>query len=250
MGGPGARRQWNPLARAGHPGVMPPDKGSKRTQSELDFEEFCAQNGLVCEAIETGSDVAPDYEVSSGATKIIVEVTQLDPNEEDLEAERQLRETGMATVGGTAGSRLREKIGHKYAQIKSRADGKYPGLLIVENMTISRGHTGEEVVRAAMYGFDSIVIGVPADPAEALFEKDRKFAGGRTVTPTMKRSLSAVGILERDSSGRCGIRIYHNIHSSLPLPVGAFVGPNVRQFSLAEAPKGSIPGWVEIHAEA
>ena len=61
---------------------------SHRTESENLFEELCRQHGVECTCIPVCADSQqPDYElVLASGQKVIAEIKQIDPNENDRRA--------------------------------------------------------------------------------------------------------------------------------------------------------------------
>ena len=101
-----------------------------RTLSEYLFERFCDEHVIPCQRIPEAQTKTPDYELSHGSARIIVEIKEIEPNKEELEAERIVLERGVGPViGHLPGDRLRSKIAVSSKQIKARAEGRYPSLL-------------------------------------------------------------------------------------------------------------------------
>jgi hypothetical protein len=77
-----------------------------KTQSETSFEKFCANLGISCKRISEEHGKTPDYELTIDERKIIVEVKEITPNDEERESGRLLDERGYGNVlSNTPGDR-------------------------------------------------------------------------------------------------------------------------------------------------
>ena len=142
----------------------------EKTTSENLFERFCTLNNIVFDPISTQSEEGlrtPDYDILVSDQKIIVEVKQIEPNEEELEAIRQFEEGKMVSVGGEPGGRVRKKIkkASGRGQIRNRTQGIYPSILVLYNAMGIAGpnYTNSYNVLVGMYGLETLVLRVPQD---------------------------------------------------------------------------------------
>src|ERR1035441_5421716 len=102
------------------------------TISEQLFEQFCQEHMIQVTRIAESSEQTPDYEILTPNGPIVVEVKELTPNDEDVESARLLDERGYGLAGGRVpGDRIRNKIHSASPQIKSKALGMHPGLLVL-----------------------------------------------------------------------------------------------------------------------
>jgi hypothetical protein len=93
----------------------------KRTTSEEQVDAFCQQRGIPLERIPEADTRTPDYQVTIGAERIIVEIKETSPNPEELESNRLMKERGYGNAtGGTPGDRVRKMIRSASAQLKAR----------------------------------------------------------------------------------------------------------------------------------
>lgn len=114
-----------------------------QTTSEREFEAFCRLRGILVARIPERKTRTPDYEIALGAHRIIVEVKETSPNPEELESQRLLEERGYGNAtGGTPGDRVRKMIRSASAQLKARASGTLPTLLVVFDQGKVFGHVG------------------------------------------------------------------------------------------------------------
>jgi len=104
----------------------------RKTQSEIVFERFCAMKGIVCLRIPERDTRTPDYKLEVAEERIIVEVKEIAPNKEERESDRLLKLRGYGNVlSHTPGNRVRKKVADCSAQIKARALGEHPSILVV-----------------------------------------------------------------------------------------------------------------------
>lgn len=220
---------------------------SGQTESELLFERFCQERRIDFKAIPVKGYRTPDYEIFSGDKLIVAEITQLDPNEDDRRYSNELRSKHRAEREGKIGQRVRQKITDKADQLRARSKGKISTILIVYNNTDVRSYTSPDHIRAAMFGFDTIVVAVPNDPTQAVSLRDRKFGKGAKVTEKHNTSLSAVGVIEQDTANHLKLAVYHNVHARCPINPAQFAGVDgVEQHVLQERIPGQFQGWVTI----
>lgn len=80
-----------------------------QTVSEREFEAFCRIRGIPLARVAVADTRTPDYEVTLGSDRIVVEVKETSPNPEELESLHLLELRGVGKVtGGTPGDRVRK----------------------------------------------------------------------------------------------------------------------------------------------
>jgi hypothetical protein len=223
---------------------MPYGRSMQKTASEIEFEAFCDAHGVGWEKIPTESDAGlptPDYYIYPGRERTVAEVKEITPNEEEKRQRTLLETRGWSEGGGTVGSRVRSLIDRAKNQIRIRAKGVYPSILVACNYSGVRQHIEPHSIRAAMYGFDTIVLAVPRDVRADPHLVDRKFGAGRRMTEQHNTSISAVATLQY---GR--LCIYHNIYAAIPLRPELLQCLSVTQYTLAEKVPGTFQDWKEI----
>ena len=65
-----------------------------QTISEREFEAFCQRRCIPLVRIPEAETRTPDYEVTLGSERIIIEVKETSPNPEELKSQRLLEERG------------------------------------------------------------------------------------------------------------------------------------------------------------
>ena len=213
------------------------------------FEAFCERNGLVFQPIPTKSkegEKTPDYDVCIDGQRLVVEIKQIDPNPEESLQQKILDAGGMAVGSTTPGARVRSKIAAGVGQIKIRAKGKYPSILVLYNNVLLTDHTNPYFVRVAMYGLETHVLGVPKEMDRPPYLIDKKFGPKRKMTKDDNTSISAVAVLAKSVEDGPKLSIFHNVYAEIPLSPELLRPTDVRQFTLEEKIVGKFQDWKEI----
>ena len=222
---------------------------SRKTESESLFESFCDQNGIRREAIPTMAkqqEETPDYYIYIGQQKIVCEIKQIDPNEEEMEQQRIFEAGGLAVSGSTPGDRVRTKIAAGASQIRVRAKGRLPSILVVYNNVLIADHANPYFILVAMYGLETHVLAVPEDRNISPYLTDKKFGPKRKMSKEHNTSVSAVAVISTNLEGIATLRVYHNIYAEIPLSPELFRRSNIRQFTVGEKVVGHLPDWTEV----
>lgn len=223
---------------------------SQKTTSEDLFEKFCAQNGINWEQIEPTSDEgkkASDYFIYPNNQKIIVEVKQFDPNAEDKEIAKKLKNGKSVFRSISQGTRVRKKISEAEPQLKSLSEDIHPCLLVLFNNTpFTLELTDPQYIKIGMYGIEQIKIAVSPDPDFDPFVNDQGFGPKRKLTPKHNTTLSAVAVIYGPSENDLSLDIYHNVHAKIKLRPEFINGPNVKHFTLKGKEPGELQDWVEM----
>jgi hypothetical protein len=220
------------------------------TISESLFEAFCRTNHFVCKRIEESSVSGkrePDYELYTESVSIVVEVKQFDLNEEEKKQQKQLEKLGQTDVyGKEPGAKVRLKIQSGRRQLKARSGGKKPTLLVLyNNVPINNRGVDPYEIMTAMYGIEKFGMKISSISGEVTNE-DCGFGPKRKMTQTSNTSISAIASLNHESNGKLTMRIFHNIHAAVPLPVEVFQRPTIRHFTLGKKEHGCFQNWGEI----
>lgn len=221
------------------------------TESERQFEKFCASVQWRCVPVATGTSRTPDYDLFIGATRIVTEVKEVtsDPYDSPV-PEYQDEHVTVRARTKTIGDQVRDKINKAAPQVKSRSAGIFPTLVVIYDLLdpTLRGNTEPLDFLAAMYGPPQAVLAVPQQHGE-VYIKETKFGPGRKTTPRSNTSVSALASLWMDRDGALSLDIYHNVFAKVPLEVGLLAHPHVRQYSV-DATKRSFHTWLTVNHEA
>jgi len=127
------------------------------TISERHFEAFRRQAQLECARLPETDESTADYSVLIGGQTVIAEVKEIEANEADLQAVRDM-ETKHSAVWGTnkVGSRVRNKIDAAKRQIQA-----LPGLWGDFSLSGKRVHV-EAAEMEEYVGLESLAVAVAA----------------------------------------------------------------------------------------
>lgn len=220
-----------------------------KTASEIFFEQFCTQHGVPWEQIATqavDSIKTPDYAIFPKGTKVIAEIKEIQENATERQQREKLAEVGWSTFGERGvkvGDRARDIITTAAKQLRRAAKGKFPALIVIYNPSfLLSHHTEPHAIKAAMYGFDQIVLGLaPIQMRRKPRLIDRKSGPGRKMGAQFNTTISAVAVIDGQ-----GLTIYHNVFAAMPLRVEVFSGIADRQYTLGEKQPRKFDSWQEI----
>lgn len=184
-----------------------------KTVSESMFEDFCACAGIACTAIDTAETRRPDYEIESGGHRIVIEIKQFDPNEDEAASNRSFAGDG---VGGTIiipGDRIRKAIHSAAPQLKAISRGERPAMLVVYNNSGAMQHTHSYSVATAMHGLDEVPVLVPKDPSISPRFLDARSGRGKKMTANANTTISAIGVLRTAFDDTPILCVHHNPHA-------------------------------------
>lgn len=216
-----------------------------QTISEAMFVALCEEQQVPCYRLPEGKCRTPDFEIELDGKKVIVEVKQLDPNPEEKRLLEQFSKDGRVQGGGVIGDRMRKTIRSARKQLQARARGIHPALLVVYcTFEPLAPHTDPSNVKAAMYGFETVILTPTDDPDFPVTSLPAGFGGGRTMTEEHNTTISAVGVLQHDFHKRTHLLIYHNDFAVIPLPIVR--AELVHHFKIQQPCPGRFQDWVEV----
>ncbi|MGA2261753.1 MAG: hypothetical protein ABSH28_09980, partial [Acidobacteriota bacterium] len=146
----------------------------------------------------------------------------------------------------TPGERLRKKISDCSAQIKARAEGIHPSLLVVFDRGRVAGHIDPYNIRVAMYGLEQIYLAVPPIGAGSPYATGMGYGPKRKMTPEDNTSISAIGALFMTGPEETWLHVYHNRFARVPLAPALLGQYNIEQFELGEEENGATSKWRAI----
>ena len=182
---------------------------TRKTESELLFEAFCAQNDLDCHRIPTGAEKTCDYMLSFGAVSVLVEIEQ-------IESEKGFTPNGVSSR--TVGAHVRHKISEARRQIKTARDANLPALLLIHNTVDPLQAFGTEThdFICAMYGELTVSL-VNGRVHDSYHGRNAKLRNDENTY------FSGVGHLQRLSKG-ASVKVFENVFAERPLPFDAMPG--------------------------
>ncbi|MCK4873617.1 MAG: hypothetical protein KAS72_12920 [Phycisphaerales bacterium] len=229
-----------------------------RTKSELLFEELCDGQGLNYARLpELHDRQQPDYELTTRGHRVVVEVKQIEPNDDDKRFADALRSKGMATQTrnpDTVARRVRKHISQSRSQFKSYLESRpqIPAVLVVFDNAENR-YTDPYTIQTALHGWEQVVLevgGAGHDPVVI----DRGFAqrNNKALREDINRHLSALATLHEcwqldDPHDRfLALQIYHNPFAEVPLNPAWWQGEYVCHFRIEEKTPGRYQNWRRV----
>jgi len=220
---------------------------ASRTSSEELFEDVCGQIGIPCTRVAEEKSRRPDYEVEFAGKRVIVEVKQFDPNDEEAAAICRKEDGGVGGICTKPGDRIRKAIHSAAPQLRALSKGERPAMLVVYNNVLSRRlHTDPYDVATAMQGLDVVPVLVPKDPSISPEFQETRSGPGKKMTPDANTTISAVGVLLRNPEDAPHLEIFHNRHARNPLEPEWLRDQRVRHFRLPDSAESSLDGWEEV----
>jgi hypothetical protein len=170
---------------------------TKKTKSELTFENFCDVHGISWKRVNVGENATPDYRIILTGDVVFVEVKQIDEDDNFNE------HSGHRIVG----SHVREKIKEARKQVRAGSDEGAPSILIIYNNLdgLQMFGTEEHDFIAAMYGEMTLLF----DKRKNKFT-DYYHGRNRSFSADKSTYFTAVGFLFRTKNG-FGIHLYENV---------------------------------------
>lgn len=186
---------------------------STPTISENLFELLCSQRSVKYERIPEGVQKTADYRVLIDSIVLITEIKQLEPNDADKEMEKVW---GLPDSPGAIApaARVQGLIKDAYPQIKKSSEAKWPTMVVLYNNSGPWNWIDTFTISKAMFGLFSIKLGLQENQEITVI--DHGYRGKRAVTKDSYKSLSAVGVLDKQGN-TISLDCYHNPFATIPL---------------------------------
>lgn len=215
-----------------------------KTVSEKLFEKFCGVRGITYERIDEGDEKTPDYLLTLSDTVVVAEVKEIERNEAEKESDRRLKERGYGDcLTNEPGDRVRNKIRKASPQIRRRAEGKKPGILVLFDGGCAYRHLDPYNIRVAMSGLEQVHIAVPKDPNQRPYATGMSHGPKRKMTETANTSISAVAVMYVADHDNIKVDVYHNKHAAIPLDPGVVAAYGIDQYFLEDGPEVATSEW-------
>lgn len=216
---------------------------SAKTKSEILFEQFCYLNNIECNRIDTSTTRTPDYEINTNQKKIIIEVKELTPNNDDREWENLEFDTIGSAITCTPGDRVRIKIRNASPQLKAGTDnGKHPSILVLYGDGMLNAFLSDYEIRVAMYGFEQYNYNIPNDKSLPLCFVGSTFGSKKTMRETEKRYISAIAVMKYEENGSILLSVYHNCFAINPILL-TDLPATVKHYRLKQVYANRTPVW-------
>jgi len=194
---------------------------------------------------ESTEQESADYLVTAEGTIFLAEIKQLNPNREEREKERQIQLGKVVVHHHTPGDRLRPLIKKANRQIRALAAPGQPGLLVVyDTRRVSPVEPYDALT--AMYGLQNVVLNVHPDPRVPPSYAGNRFGGGRSVSSSYNRSVSALGIVPQQPRPARVMYVFHNAFAASCLPSEILRIPGFRQFRRPHSESSDFNEWQEF----
>ena len=206
----------------------------QKTESDLLFEKFCRMNGIECRPVETSSvegEKTPDYDILIAGYKILVEVKQMNPNPGEAQKQEELNKTGTTSIKSKPGHRVRGKIKDAMGKFKKRTENRHPSLLVLYDNVKYYKHTDPFEILSAMYGEPYFSV-TYTDTTDRIEIGNMKLGGKQKMTKDTNTSISAIGVLKKESDGNPSLEIFHNIYAKSPLSSEVLSKIPVKQYTI------------------
>jgi hypothetical protein len=187
--------------------------------AEVIFERVCDKIGIRWERIPETATRTADYWIHlSDGTKVLIEVKQITPNEEEREHQGRFDRGEVAGIATAPGERVRSVIGYAIPQLKAAQAHGCPGIVVVHNAVFLQDHTDSHHIRCALYGDHVVELAVRRDTLGARARYiGPAFGKGRKARPDANTRLSALAVLQNFTDGEnvsVYLVIYHNRYAA------------------------------------
>ncbi len=178
-----------------------------KTTSELAFEKFLTENGLLFQRVEEQESRTPDYLVQIGETKVFFEVKELTEDE-------NFKTGPMQVSHRIPGDHIRRKIGESKKQVQFGAKQGIPSVLLVYNNLdpIHLFGTEDHDFITAMYGAYTVLLDRDSHEAVDHFHGKDQFLQEERNT-----SFSALGRLY-PVRGKLEVTLFENVFAKVKMP--------------------------------
>lgn len=219
---------------------------SQLTLGERCFEKFCVDRGIAATRIPESTIRTPDYELSLGGNKVMVEVKDIDLSPEEARAQEQLKRGEPVVLRDTPGRRVRSRVSDAAAQLKGYAEGKFPAILLLFGTGQGARWLDPYDILVGMYGLQTIKLAVPNDPRQETRVTGIEFGQSRSLSEERNTTISAIGALSTPGPNELNLCIYHNNYAAVPLPPAYFLNHGVAQFRIPRSEGREFFHWEKI----
>ena len=233
--------------------------GIKLTKSEHLFQEICESHRIIWNRLpELQNRKQPDYELTLQDQRVVVEVKQIEPNEDDRHFNKTLEQEGIATQTrnpDVVARRIRNQIDKSRPQIKSYLE-QYPltpaVLVLFDNAKNS--YIDPYAIQTALHGYEQVVFQVGPTASEPVVV-DCGFAqrNNKALRQDKNRHLSALATLDEHWELKTphrrslALAVYHNPFADIPLKPSLWYADHIQHFVIDEKRAGQYQNWRRIN---
>jgi hypothetical protein len=227
------------------------------TKSELLFEELCNKHRIPYDRLPVQQDhPQPDYELDLNGQRVVVEVKQIEPNEEDrcyAEAQERDGKASQCRNPDMMARRIRNHIKASRVQIKSylQRHPATPAILVLFDNAKNQ-YTDPYTIQTAMFGWEQVTFSVYRDGKDPSVV-DRGFGprNNEEIRPDKNQQLSALTTLHEawDLETRerfLALRFYHNQFAETAFIPNWWYGDHIVHFALADKVPREFQNWVRL----
>lgn len=211
-----------------------------KTESESLFEQFCNLRKIRCERISPCNQKIPDYDIFINRRKIVVEIKQMNANPKETQKINELNASGATTIKTEPGKRVRGRITDSQGKFRERMRNKHPSILVLYDNVNYHKLTEPFDIYAGMYGQPYFPVEYSTDSMQI---GNMKVGPNKKMTVSSNTSISAIGVLKKNTKGEPVLIIYHNNFTRIPLDPRFFLNASVKQY----VPR-STGKWQEVTA--
>lgn len=219
------------------------------TLSEELFNRICLRHGYTVQKITVREDrKTADFYVDTPQGRIVAEVEELRPNDDDLRQIKEMKNFGTTGGGCTIGARARNSIRHAAKQLRDHAEEGLPMIAVLyDNVRTGDGRVAYPMfyvephqIDAAMYGDRQAHISLHTGKASC----PDSSGGSRTMTMREKRYVSAVSVIS-DWDDETFLT-FHNSFADSPLTPEIFYDSKCHHFRKGADPYAEPWKWHRV----
>ncbi len=215
------------------------------TVSESTFERICDRRGVPYRKLATRENQrTPDYLILPSGEKVVVEVKQIEPNDEDRELQKKSKEGETTGWWSDNDARIRRKIKQGAKQLKTVAKGRCPSVLMLYDDREIKIIDNEDFLEA-MYGDEELTLAVPLNGGKPK-PLGVGFGGNRQLTEQQRLYISAVAIMRQKFPGEWIVAVFHNVFASRPLDPDVASSFADVQYALTEPKTKEYQDWTRV----
>jgi hypothetical protein len=225
--------------------------GGHVTRSEEVFIRYLNERAYQHSLIPRAGGSTPDFDLNAGGVRVIAEVKELAPNDEDRAAVAALKANKATPVRTLDGRRIRRAIEEAAKQLRTRSADGVPTMVIMydniiidsERPAVRNYNLNADQIEWGMYGQRIVILEITGN-SQIIRSEDRR-GGQRQLTADVKTYVSAVGVLT-DFPERCTLTVYHNYFAAVRLPMYAFAADGDTHFVKSADPLAGIEPWQQV----
>ena len=221
---------------------------SPATKSEDLFNKYCQNQSYQIRKIKEGTQKTPDFIVTTPQGRIIAEIKELCPNDEDIKI--------ISARGGTIVKRLGKRVGEKIKQARRKKfpDHQIPRVIVLYDNIIVDGvrpsypnyFLSSTDISFGMYGELKATI-LYDKAARKILGTKNELGKNQHLRATQSQEISAVCVLsDIDEANTPFLHTYHSVFTAHPLPRQIFSGPNDKHFRNPVSGNTFETSWIEF----